>query len=161
MNLYVKTTPSSTEHRICVRLLNHKLKNVVQIHDVVHSTITMEKLNVNPRELTLLQRSRIITDMLNVIKQLNDIGIIYADIKLGNIGWSVNNECWKLYDFDMACMYQNIDMLRSELIRTGYPEDIISGSLDETQSRLNDFMIPDIINKELTKFLLEPEKEYI
>ncbi len=40
------------------------------------------------------------TDIWAALQQLHSIGIIYADMKSDNMGYSVTDQCWKLFDFD-------------------------------------------------------------
>lgn len=106
----------------------------------------MESIIDKPRSLTVENRSRIIYDLCRGLKQLNNIGIIYADIKLGNIGWSSRDNCWKIYDFDMAGLFQDgAFVIKPDLDDMGYPDDILKGNtILEIQENLNNLMLTPV-----------------
>ena len=68
------------------------------------------------------------------LQQLNSNGIYYADIKLGNIGWSTGDRCWKLFDFDMA---GTVSGITPDLLDMGYPDSILDLLMLCSQHRLD------------------------
>lgn len=157
--MYSKRTSSIVEIQVCSLLLTlPKMPNVVEIHKVEMDTVIMEQLDFNYQNLSVADRSRVIYDLLHGLQQLNSNGIYYADIKLGNIGWSTVDRCWKLFDFDMS---GTISGITPDLLDMGYPDSILdSPSIDVVQSALIALLLPDIINNELAKFILSPEAIY-
>lgn len=92
-----KMSTCSSELEICKILskLNHP--NIVKIYQVGDNFIDMEILNV------YISRSKMveIKPIMQECKQyLQELGIIYIDWKLDNIGISFEDSQYKLFDFD-------------------------------------------------------------
>lgn len=161
--MFHKKAQCDVEIQVC-KLLSTlpKMPNVVNIYDVRANTIVMEQLDVNYQNLSVADRSRVIYDLLQGLKQLNANGIYYADIKLGNIGWSTDDKCWKIFDFDIAgTMKGTMKGVTPDLSNMGYPDGILDHpSIEAIQSALLELMLPDIVNNELAKFILNPDPVY-
>lgn len=97
---------SLTELEIARKLLANPQKNVVKIYDVVEEKdncyIDMECLDDAYQPL-----SKYVDDLKDGLLQLHSLGVVYIDIKSDNIGFSPNDNVFKIYDFDcsgIACV---------------------------------------------------------
>ena len=101
-DFFRKMTPTRAynkgEKNICELLMKHPHKNIVKIYDVTDKYIDMELLNTNLRNVSL---SKLQNDMMKVKTFLQELGIMYIDWKLDNIGISDDGE-FKLFDFDVS-----------------------------------------------------------
>ena len=89
---------------------NHvNLENVVKILNVTKQYYDQEYLT-NIEKINF-SNNKHLSDIKKAIKQLNDIGIIYLDLKNDNIGYSLQYKKWKIFDFDSSAMYINNEWL--------------------------------------------------
>jgi serine/threonine protein kinase len=85
------------------------LENVVKILNVTKTYYDQEYLT-NIEKINF-SNTKHISDVKKAIKQLNDIGIIYLDLKKDNIGYSCQDKKWKIFDFDSSALYNNNEWL--------------------------------------------------
>ena len=81
------------------------LNNIVRILKVTKKYYDQEYL-IDVSKLNFTKKSHV-KDVRNAIRQLNDVGIIYLDLKDDNIGYSMNDNKWKIFDFDSSAIYFN------------------------------------------------------
>jgi len=107
-SFFRKMTTCSCEINICKILQKYNHKNIVKIYQIGENYIDMELLNI------YLQNTLEIKNIMNCCKNdLQQLGIIYIDWKIDNIGLDINNN-YKLFDFDGSGI---IDILSKEWIQ--------------------------------------------
>ena len=94
-----KMTNDVLEKKIALIVKNNPHPNIVTIYRVGENYIDMELLNDSLGRF--YSKNKICSIMLPVKKYLQDLGIIYIDWKLDNIGLSQSN-ILKLFDFDAS-----------------------------------------------------------
>ena len=103
-----KMTTCSREINICKILQKYNHKNIVKIYQIAEDYIDMELLDV------YIQNTLEIKDIMKCCKDdLQQLGIIYIDWKIDNIGLDADNT-YKLFDFDGSGI---IDILSKEWIQ--------------------------------------------
>lgn len=103
-----KMTTCSCEINICKILQKYNHKNIVKIYQIGENYIDMELLDVYVKNT--LEIKNIMKCCKNDLQQL---GIIYIDWKIDNIGLDADNN-YKLFDFDGSGI---IDVLSKEWIQ--------------------------------------------
>lgn len=97
-DFFRKMTNDSLEIEICKLLIKHPHKNIIKIYGIGANFIDMELLNTDINE-------EYISDIKNIMQDvktyLQNLGIIYIDWKLDNIGISADGQ-YKLFDFDAS-----------------------------------------------------------
>jgi serine/threonine protein kinase len=93
-----KMTNSSTELEIFRMLFKHNNDNIVKVYRIGHNYVDIELLIPIVNNKNSVEIKKIMTDVKNY---LQNVGIIYIDWKLDNIGITKNN-IYKLYDFDAS-----------------------------------------------------------
>ena len=105
-DFFRKMTPTRAynkgEKEICEILMKHPHKNIVKIYDVTDKYIDMELVNT---DLIKVSMSKLQKDMMEVKTFLQELGIMYIDWKLDNIGIGNDGEL-KLFDFDVSGLYK-------------------------------------------------------
>lgn len=97
------------EYTICKYIKNIqrnnslKLDNIVRILHVTKKYYDQEYL-VDVTKINFSNQKHI-SDVKKSIQQLNNIGIIYLDLKNDNIGYSIKDKKWKIFDFDSSALY--------------------------------------------------------
>jgi len=97
-NVFRKITDSKVEIAISTMLLSNPHKNIVSIYAVTDFHIDMELLDINISDVDALTVKSVMTNVKNYLQEL---GIIYIDWKLDNIGIGSDGEL-KLFDFDSS-----------------------------------------------------------
>ena len=102
-DFFRKMTYSKRDIAICKLLMKNPHNNIVEIYNVGKEWfgdhyIDMELLNTDTNSLTMPNIKEI---MLNVKTYLQQIGVIYIDWKMDNMGMSKNGTL-KLFDFDAS-----------------------------------------------------------
>lgn len=82
---------------ICRKLVENPHPNCVTIYNVDGYIVDMELLDTDKK----LDHSHLI-DIEKAIKHLNSMGIVYIDLKPDNIGFSLKDGVYKLFDFNMS-----------------------------------------------------------
>lgn len=95
---FQKMTTNKIEKKICKLLMENPHKNIVNIYEVGNKYIKMELLNT---DLTGISENEIKEKMIGVKNYLQNLGILYIDWKLDNIGIGKDGEL-KLFDFDIS-----------------------------------------------------------
>jgi serine/threonine protein kinase len=92
---------SNNEREIVRIIKKNTFKNVVNIYTVDHKYYDAELLNTS---ITLTDEvvNKIISDMEDAKTELQNKGIIYIDWKPDNLGFSVNDNVYKIFDFDSS-----------------------------------------------------------
>lgn len=103
---YESEQKAMTEKEITLRLLKNPQKNIVKIYDVTNNHINMEYLQTNYR-ITENNLEKYLDDIYSGIKQLHNLNIIYIDLKFDNIGYSEQDKCFKIFDFDHSGIVDN------------------------------------------------------
>jgi serine/threonine protein kinase len=90
-----------TELEIAKRLLKCPKPNVVKVYNVVenneHCWIDMECL-----EDKYVPLDKYVQDLKQGLGQLHTLGVVYIDIKADNIGYSIIDNVYKIFDFDCS-----------------------------------------------------------
>ena len=89
---------SRNEYHVARLLHIHPQPNVVNVYKVTPAYYDMEILEVIP-DLHFIHRT-VTTDIQSALDQLHSLGVVYVDLKFDNVGYSQENGCWKLFDFD-------------------------------------------------------------
>jgi serine/threonine protein kinase len=109
-DFFRKMTDNAGEKEICELLMKHPHKNIIQIYGVGKDYIVMELLNT---DMSRENMSSVKNVMMEVKTYLQNLGIIYIDWKLDNIGIGENQQI-RLFDFDGSGL---IDIETKEWIR--------------------------------------------
>lgn len=92
----------SYNERDIVRIIKkNDFKNVVKIYTIEYKYYDSELLNTS---ITLTKEvvNKIINDMTHAKTELQSKGIIYIDWKPDNIGFCINDNVYKIFDFDSS-----------------------------------------------------------
>lgn len=102
LEIFRKMIPfdSSLEKSIARIIKDNPCKNVVKIYEITNKYIDMEILDVYCFKRKDIPK--IILDITEAINQLHSINIVYIDLRIDNIGYSHNDSCWKIFDFDSS-----------------------------------------------------------
>lgn len=98
-DFFRKMTNNKNEIKLCKLIQKHPHKNIVEIYNVGRNYIDMELLNTDIHEKDMSA----VKDAMNEVKSyLQNIGVMYIDWKLDNVGISVKDGHYKLFDFDVS-----------------------------------------------------------
>ena len=86
------------EIELCKLLMKHPHENIIKIYDVGNNYLDMELLNTSMDGVDMIEIKKVFTD---VKQYLQNLGIIYIDWKLDNIGIGKDGK-YKLFDFDAS-----------------------------------------------------------
>jgi serine/threonine protein kinase len=103
--------------------MKHPHKNIVKIFDVGDNYVIMEHVNV---DLTSLSKVELKLKMIKLKEYLQNLGIIYIDWKLDNIGIGNDNEL-KLFDFDASGLINNFNWVIEAEHYYAYNHAILDG----------------------------------
>ena len=98
-NFFRKMTNNENEIELCKILMKNPHKNIITIYDIGKDYVDMELLNTNIEDVDVSEIQDIMTD---VKTYLQNLGIIYIDWKIDNIGISNEDGEIKLFDFDVS-----------------------------------------------------------
>lgn len=99
-DFFRKITGNEKEKSICRLLMEHPHKNIVKIYGIGEDYIDMELLNARIDEKEI---GSVKTVMAEVKTYLQQLGVMYIDWKLDNVGIGEDGE-YKLFDFDASGM---------------------------------------------------------
>ena len=108
-DFFRKMTKHMGERKICELLMKYPHNNIVKIYHIGNDYIDMELLNTY---MSRENMSSVKNVMMEVKTYLQNLGIIYIDWKLDNIGISKDGEI-KLFDFDVSGL---VDVTTGEFI---------------------------------------------
>lgn len=97
-DFFRKMTNDKNELEICKLLMKNPHKNIIKIYDVTKNYIDMELLNTYINRIDISEIKKV---MAEVKTYLQNLGVIYIDWKLDNIGISPDGQ-YKLFDFDVS-----------------------------------------------------------
>jgi len=97
-DFFRKMTTSTVEKQICEILLQKPHNNIVKIYEVGKDSVDMELLDTDMDDESM---SNIKNVMMELKTYLQNLGIMYIDWKLDNIGISKDKQ-FKLFDFDAS-----------------------------------------------------------
>ncbi len=100
-----KITKNRNELHISNILMKYPHPNIVKIYRVSDDYVDMELLPYLKNNYNF-DKNTIIKTMNDVRKHLHNLGIAYIDWKYDNIGLDENGN-YKLFDFDVSCIYNN------------------------------------------------------
>jgi len=100
-----KVGPSPLEYKIVKIISQCPHKNIVNFFVINTISLDMEILDTEFQISNETQSLKLITDMKNARNHLLSNGIVYIDWKLDNIGWSEEEQVFKLFDFDVSGTY--------------------------------------------------------
>jgi len=109
-DFFRKMTKHMGERKICELLMKYPHNNIVKIYHIGDDYIDMELLNT---DMSRENMSSVKNVMMEVKTYLQNLGIIYIDWKLDNIGIGENQQI-RLFDFDGSGL---IDIETKEWIR--------------------------------------------
>jgi hypothetical protein len=84
-NFFRKMTTNINEIELCKLLMKNPHKNIIKIYDIGTDYVDMELLNISMHGVDMSEIIKIFTE---VKEYLQNLGIIYIDWKLDNIGIS-------------------------------------------------------------------------
>lgn len=103
---YIDTTVEMDNNEMIISsiLFFNPHPNIVKIYEVTNNYIDMELLN----DITNYSKD-CLEDIKCAIKYLHKLNIVYIDLKLANIGYSINTKYYKLFDFNCSgvLLYKN------------------------------------------------------
>ena len=92
-------TNNKNEIKLCKLIQKNPHKNIVKIYNVGSNYIDMELLNTDIHEKDI----SVVKYTMNEVKRyLQNLGLMYIDWKLDNVGISVKDGHYKLFDFDVS-----------------------------------------------------------
>ena len=97
-DFFRKMTKSAVEKKICELLMKNPHKNIIKIYGVGKDYVDMELLHT---DISIEDTNKIKNIMMEVKTYLQNLGIMYIDWKLDNIGISENGQI-KLFNFDVS-----------------------------------------------------------
>lgn len=98
-DFFRKMTNNKNEIKLCKLIQQNPHKNIVEIYNVGKNSIDMELLNTDIHEKNMSD----VKDAMNEAKSyLQNLGVMYIDWKLDNVGISVKDGHYKLFDFDVS-----------------------------------------------------------
>lgn len=98
-DFFRKMTKNKNEIKLCKLIQQNPHKNIVEIYNVGTNYIDMELLNTDIHEKNMSD----VKDAMNEVKSyLQNLGVMYIDWKLDNVGVSVKDGHYKLFDFDVS-----------------------------------------------------------
>ena len=97
-DFFRKMTKHKGERKICELLIKYPHNNIVKIYGICDDYIDMELLNT---DMSREDMSNVKNVMTEVKAYLQNLGIIYIDWKLDNIGIGENQQI-KLFDYDCS-----------------------------------------------------------
>lgn len=100
-----KVGPSTLEYKIADIISKKPHPNIVIFFVINTISLDMEILNTEYKISNEAQALKLITDMKNARNHLLSNGIAYIDWKLDNIGWSEEDQVFKLFDFNVSGIY--------------------------------------------------------
>jgi serine/threonine protein kinase len=109
-DFFRKMTTHTGEKKICELLMKFPHKNIIKIYGIGNDYIDIELLNT---DMSSEDTINIKNAMMEVKTYLQNLGIIYIDWKLDNIGIGENQQI-KLFDYDCSGL---IDIETKEWIR--------------------------------------------
>ena len=117
MRKVLKTTSCSTqmvEIKISQILLDNPHINIVKVFEIKLPTEyedgyidseLLEPLENNNGMISTSNIKRMNTldeNITKALEHLHDHWIVYIDLHTGNVGWSKEDRCWKIFDFNMS-----------------------------------------------------------
>jgi hypothetical protein len=100
-----KVGPCPLEYKIVKIISQRPHTNIVNFFVINTISLDMEILDTEFNISNEAQALKLITDMKNARNHLLSNGIVYIDWKLDNIGWSEEEQVFKLFDFDVSGIY--------------------------------------------------------
>ena len=76
--------------------------NIVKFYAINSLSLDMEILETPIIIRNESHATKLLKDMTNARNYLLEIGVVYIDWKLDNIGWSDEDKVFKLFDFNLA-----------------------------------------------------------
>jgi serine/threonine protein kinase len=109
-DFFRKMTERATEIKICEILMKRQHNNIVKIYRMGEDYVDMELLNTDMRKENMNKLKNI---MMEVKTYLQNLGIMYIDWKLDNIGITDDKQI-RIFDFDASGL---IDVETKQWIR--------------------------------------------
>lgn len=97
-DFFRKMTHNKGEIELCALLMKNPHKNIIQIYGIGNDYVDMELLNTDIHRADMSEIKKV---MVDVKTHLQNLGIMYIDWKLDNIGVSEDGQ-YKLFDFDVS-----------------------------------------------------------
>ncbi len=110
----ISSQMQTVEIKISQILLNNSHKNIVKIYEIklptddcdgyIDSELLEPLQNENDRFIknNIEHIDRLEEDLTNGLLHLHNNWIVYIDLHTGNVGWSKECKCWKIFDFNMS-----------------------------------------------------------
>ena len=101
-NLDITKTNHQVELKVAQKLFLQPMTNVVKVLDIIYSYpvhIKYELLDVTREQPPLAE---IAPQIIQGMNNLHNIRCIYIDFKDDNIGYSLRDKSWKIFDFDCS-----------------------------------------------------------
>lgn len=134
-DFFRKMTKNKNEIKLCKLIQKNPHKNIVEIYNVGRNYIDMELLNTDIPAKDMSD----VKDTMNEVKSyLQNLGVMYIDWKLDNVGISVKDGYYKLFDFDVSGLI-NIKTQKWKIkppIYAAYRKAIVNGA--QTPAEIDD-----------------------
>ncbi len=103
-----KIGPKKIEYNICWQINQNPHPNIVKFYGINSQRLDMEILDTPFDIANETDAIKLIENMVCARNYLLDNGIVYIDWKLDNIGWSTKDQVFKLFDFDLAGLFNPV-----------------------------------------------------
>ena len=133
--------------------MNNPHKNLIRIYSVNKNKkeIIMEKVNDNKYGDTSKKNvypthkeiNKFLKDIKLSLKQLKKLGIVYADLKMMNTGYSKKDKVWKIFDFDFSAIFKrnnNNEELITKIPLVQPTEALKDAKINLAPSEIDDYL---------------------
>lgn len=101
-NIDIHNNQHKIELKIAQKLIISPQKNIVRVYDIKYSEPIHIKYELLDMDIDLPPSNELIKQLSTGIKNLHLMNCIYIDLKDDNIGFSPQDDCWKIFDFDCS-----------------------------------------------------------
>ena len=87
---------------VAEKLLKTPLENIVKVYEIIYEPYISIKYELLDMDRKIPEFEYIKSNIVSGLNSLHSINCVYIDIKEDNMGYCINDKCWKLFDFDCS-----------------------------------------------------------